>query len=151
MYANLLKLAWKNLWKLVKTHQVKFFSADLRHFESLWWFQMTKNKLDQGDFTSFSKQVWSVIFTNFFNPFWRVFEISTIPESGSPGSFALSDLYPGTPNSYMVPSSYNILRWVTWTMGQTNRWPRVWCSMCYFFFYTFYSLGHSKLFIFVQL
>ena len=23
------------------------------------------------------------------------------------------------------PSTYNILRWVAWTMGQMNRWPRV--------------------------
>ena len=26
------------------------------------------------------------------------------------------------------PSIYNILRWVAWTMGQTNRRLRVWCS-----------------------
>ena len=31
------------------------------------------------------------------------------------------------------PSIYNILRWVAWTMGQTNCWPRVWCSKYYFF------------------
>ena len=31
-------------------------------------------------------------------------------------------------------SIYNILRWVAWTMGQTNHRPRVWCSKYYFFF-----------------
>ena len=38
---------------------------------------------------------------------------------------------------------YNILRWVAWTMGQMNRWPRVWCSK-YYFFYTFYRLRALK-------
>ena len=32
------------------------------------------------------------------------------------------------------PSIYNILHWVAWTMVQTNRRPRVWCSKYYFFF-----------------
>ena len=41
------------------------------------------------------------------------------------------------------PSIYNILRWVAWTMGQTNRRPRVWCSN-YYFFYTFYRLRAPK-------
>ena len=31
------------------------------------------------------------------------------------------------------PSIYNIKRWVAWTMGQTNRRPRVWCSKYNFF------------------
>ena len=31
------------------------------------------------------------------------------------------------------PSIYNIIRWVAWTMGQTNRRPSVWCSKYYFF------------------
>ena len=31
------------------------------------------------------------------------------------------------------PSIYNIICWVAWTMGQTNRQPRVWCSKYYFF------------------
>ena len=26
------------------------------------------------------------------------------------------------------PSIYNIIRWVAWTMGKTNRRPSVWCS-----------------------
>ena len=30
-------------------------------------------------------------------------------------------------------SIYNILRWVAWTIGQTNRRPSVWCSKYYFF------------------
>ena len=46
------------------------------------------------------------------------------------------------------PSIYNTLRWVAWTMGQTNRRPRVWCSK-YYFFILFIDLGHSKLFIFI--
>ena len=29
------------------------------------------------------------------------------------------------PSKYKNPSIYNILRWVAWTMGQTNRRPRV--------------------------
>ena len=29
------------------------------------------------------------------------------------------------------PAIYNILRWVAWTMGQTNRRPKVWCSKYY--------------------
>ena len=33
------------------------------------------------------------------------------------------------------PPIYNILCWVAWTMGQTNRQPRVWCSKYYFFLY----------------
>ena len=41
------------------------------------------------------------------------------------------------------PSIYNILHWVAWTMGQTNRQPRVWCSK-YYFFYTFYRLRALK-------
>ena len=41
-----------------------------------------------------------------------------------------------------------ILRLVAWTMGQTNRRPRVWCSK-YYFFILFIDLGHSKLFIFI--
>ena len=32
------------------------------------------------------------------------------------------------------PSIYNIIRWVAWTMGQTNRRQSVWCSKYYFFF-----------------
>ena len=47
-------------------------------------------------------------------------------------------------------SIYNILHWVAWTMGQTNRRPRVWCYK-YYFFILFVDLGHSKLFIFVIL
>ena len=31
------------------------------------------------------------------------------------------------------PSIYNIIRWVAWTIGQTNRRPSVWCSKYYFF------------------
>ena len=47
------------------------------------------------------------------------------------------------------PSIYNIIRWVAWTMGQTNRRLRVWCSK-YHFFLLFVDLGHSsKLFIFI--
>ena len=45
------------------------------------------------------------------------------------------------------PSIYNILRWVAWTMGQTNCRPRVCCSK--YFFTLFIDLGHSKLFIFI--
>ena len=37
------------------------------------------------------------------------------------------------------------LRWVAWTMGQTNGRPRVWCSK--HFFHTFIDSRHSKLFI----
>ena len=40
-------------------------------------------------------------------------------------------------------SIYNILRWVAWTMGQTNRRPRVWCSK-YYFSYIFYRLRALK-------
>ena len=32
------------------------------------------------------------------------------------------------------PSIYNIIRWVAWTLGQTNRQPSIWCSKYYFFF-----------------
>ena len=42
--------------------------------------------------------------------------------------------------------SVNILRWVAWRMGQTNRRPRVWCSK--YFFYTFYRLRALKTFYF---
>ena len=40
--------------------------------------------------------------------------------------------------SYLVDmpwnlSIYNIICRVAWTMGQTNRWPSVWCSKYYFF------------------
>ena len=31
------------------------------------------------------------------------------------------------------PSIYNIIRWIAWTMGQTNHQPSVWCSKYYFF------------------
>ena len=41
------------------------------------------------------------------------------------------------------PSIYNILRWVAWTMGQTNRRPSVWCSK-YYLFYTFNRLRPLK-------
>ena len=41
------------------------------------------------------------------------------------------------------PSIYNILSWVAWTMGQTNRPPRVWCCK-YYFLYTFYRLKTLK-------
>ena len=47
-------------------------------------------------------------------------------------------------------SIYNIIRWVVGTMGQTNRWPRVWCSK-YYFLMLFIALEHSKLFLFVIL
>ena len=33
------------------------------------------------------------------------------------------------------PSIYNILRWVAWMMGQTNRRPSVWCSKYILFFF----------------
>ena len=52
------------------------------------------------------------------------------------------------PEKSRNPSIYNILRWVAWTMGQTNRQPRVWCSK-YYFFILFIDLGRSKLFIFI--
>ena len=32
------------------------------------------------------------------------------------------------------PSIYNIIRWFAVTMGQTTRWPSIWCSKYYFFF-----------------
>ena len=41
------------------------------------------------------------------------------------------------------PSIYNILHWVAWTMGQTNRRPRV-CYSMYYFFNTFYRLRALK-------
>ena len=41
------------------------------------------------------------------------------------------------------PSIYNILRWVAWTMGQTNCRPRVWTSK-YFFFIISYRLRALK-------
>ena len=47
------------------------------------------------------------------------------------------------------PSIYNILRWVAWTMGQSNCLPRVWCSNYYFFIILFIDSGHSKVFIFI--
>ena len=31
------------------------------------------------------------------------------------------------------PSIYNIICWVAWMMGQTNRQPSVWCSKYHFF------------------
>ena len=37
--------------------------------------------------------------------------------------------------AYKNPSIYNILLWVAWTMGQTNRQPRVGCSKYYFLLY----------------
>ena len=46
------------------------------------------------------------------------------------------------------PSIYNIIHWVAWTMGQTNRRPRERCSN-YYSFILFIDLGHSKLFIFI--
>ena len=36
-------------------------------------------------------------------------------------------------NMILNPSIYNIIRWVAWTMGQTNCRPSVWCSKYYFF------------------
>ena len=44
---------------------------------------------------------------------------------------------------FINPSIYNILRWVAWTIGQTNRRTRVWCSK-YHFFNTFYRLRALK-------
>ena len=35
------------------------------------------------------------------------------------------------------PSMYNIIRWVAWTMGQTNRRQSIWCSKYYFFSWFF--------------
>ena len=34
----------------------------------------------------------------------------------------------------IYPSIYNKIRWFAWPMGQTTRWPSVWCSKCRFFF-----------------
>ena len=42
------------------------------------------------------------------------------------------------------PSIYNIIRWVAWTMGQTNRRPSIWCSK-YFFFSWFFSKFFAKI------
>ena len=50
--------------------------------------------------------------------------------------------------NFWNPSIYNILRWVAWTMEQTNRRPKVWCSK-YFSFYTFYRLRALKTLIFI--
>ena len=44
---------------------------------------------------------------------------------------------------FLNPSIYNLIRWVAWPMGQTNRRPSVWCSKCYFFLY-FYRLRILK-------
>ena len=41
------------------------------------------------------------------------------------------------------PSIYNIIRQVAWTMVQTNRQPRVWCSK-YYFLNIFYRLRALK-------
>ena len=46
-------------------------------------------------------------------------------------------------------STYNILRWVAWTMRQTNCPPRVWCYKYYFLYIFFIDIGHSKLFILI--
>ena len=52
------------------------------------------------------------------------------------------------PLVYRNLSIYIKLCWVAWTMGQTNRRPRVWCSK-YYFLILFIDLGHSKLFILI--
>ena len=46
------------------------------------------------------------------------------------------------------PSIYNIIRWVAWTMGQTNRRPSVWCSK-YNFFHDFLQNSLQKSFQFI--
>ena len=48
------------------------------------------------------------------------------------------------------PSIYNVLRWVAWTMGQTNCRPSIWCSK-YYFSYTFYRFRALKTLIFLFL
>ena len=51
------------------------------------------------------------------------------------------------------PSIYNIIRWVAWTMGQTNHRPSIWCSKYYYFFHDSFqnSLQKSFQFIFLYL
>ena len=50
----------------------------------------------------------------------------------------LKKITPKTTRVHRNLSTYNILRWVAWTMGQTNCPPRVWYSKYYFFIYIFY-------------
>ena len=49
------------------------------------------------------------------------------------------------------PSIYNIIRWISWTMGQTNRLLSVWRSNHYFFFHDFLQNSLQKSFQFIFL
>ena len=53
-------------------------------------------------------------------------------------------------SSIWNPSIYNIIRWVAWIMGQTNRRPSVWCSK-YYFFHDFLQNSLQKSFQFIFL
>ena len=67
-----------------------------------------------------------------------------LSEIGQPSLNTCAAVSSPTDLTFIDPSIYNILRWVAWTMGQTNRWPRVWCSKYYFFFLIFHRLSALK-------
>ena len=54
-----------------------------------------------------------------------------------------------TKSLYKNLSIYNIIRWFAGPMGQTTRWPSVWCSKYYFFFHKILQNSLQKHFQFI--